>query len=140
LHLQEGQHAGGDSPLRLCAAAADGPAADAPEAAHVGDLMTPVVYSVTPETGAKEVVEGMLTLGVHRLFVIAEDGALVGVISSTDLLRQLHEPVTVSFEDVELLCADGDAGARAEAGLGRDSTEAVGTMPADPTAALVTPC
>jgi CBS domain-containing membrane protein len=69
----------------------------------VGDIMTRVIYSVTPKTPAKSVVDAMLALGIHRLFVADEQDRLVGVISSIDILRQLHEPTTVSFEAVERL-------------------------------------
>jgi CBS domain-containing protein len=55
----------------------------------VRDLMTPVVFSVTPETPVRRVVEEMLALKVHRLFVVGGDGVLVGVISALDVLRNL---------------------------------------------------
>jgi len=48
----------------------------------VADVMTPAVFSVTPETPAAEVVERMLGLNVHQLYVVDEGGALVGVIIS----------------------------------------------------------
>jgi CBS domain-containing membrane protein len=55
----------------------------------VRDLMTPVVFSVRPGTPARQVIEEMLHLRVHRLFVIDADGVLVGVISMSDVLRNL---------------------------------------------------
>jgi CBS domain-containing protein len=55
----------------------------------VHDVMTPVVFSVRPETAAREVIHEMLHLRVHRLFVIDHDGVLVGVIAMSDLLRHL---------------------------------------------------
>jgi CBS domain-containing protein len=55
----------------------------------VRDIMTPVVFSVTPETPVPTVVEEMLALKVHRLFVVGNDGVLVGVISALDVLRHL---------------------------------------------------
>jgi CBS domain-containing protein len=55
----------------------------------VRDLMTPVVFSVRPETPARQVIEQMLHLRVHRLFVIDKDGVLVGVVSMTDVMRRL---------------------------------------------------
>jgi CBS domain-containing protein len=58
--------------------------------ARVRDLMTPVVLSITPQASAARVVEEMLALNVHRLFVVDRGGVLVGVISSLDVLRQLH--------------------------------------------------
>src|SRR5262249_26130881 len=37
---------------------------------RVRDIMTPVVYAVTPDTPAREVIEHFRTLRVHRLFVV----------------------------------------------------------------------
>jgi len=55
----------------------------------VADVMTPAVFSVTPDAPAAEVVERMLGLKVHQLYVVDEGGALVGVISAMDVLRGL---------------------------------------------------
>jgi CBS domain-containing protein len=55
----------------------------------VQDVMTPVVFSVRPETPARQVIEEMLHLRVHRLFVIDHDDVLVGVIAMSDILRRL---------------------------------------------------
>jgi CBS domain-containing protein len=55
----------------------------------VNEIMTPVVFSVSPATPAQQVVQQMLSLRVHRLFVVDGDGVLIGVISATDLLRHL---------------------------------------------------
>jgi CBS domain-containing protein len=60
-----------------------------PDNARVRDIMTPVVFSVTPETSATRVVEDMAALNVHRLFVVDRGGVLVGVISALDVLRHL---------------------------------------------------
>jgi CBS domain-containing protein len=56
----------------------------------VRDVMTPVVLSVAPETPAGLVARQMVTLKVHRLFVIDHQGILVGVVSATDVLRGLQ--------------------------------------------------
>jgi CBS-domain-containing membrane protein len=56
----------------------------------VRDLMTPTVFSVKPDTPARQVVGELLTLKVHRLFVVDDSGALVGVISPYDILRHLE--------------------------------------------------
>jgi len=56
----------------------------------VRDIMTPAVFSVRLDTPAEKVVEQMMTLMVHRLYVVEEDGTLVGVISALDLLRHLQ--------------------------------------------------
>jgi CBS domain-containing protein len=60
-------------------------------ATTVRELMTPAVFSVTPSTPAGIVIEQLLALNVHRLFVIDAAGVLVGVISATDVLWHLHE-------------------------------------------------
>jgi CBS domain-containing protein len=56
----------------------------------VRDIMTPAVFSVAPTTPAAKVVEQMVALRVHRLYVVEEDGTLVGVISALDVLRHLR--------------------------------------------------
>jgi CBS domain-containing protein len=64
----------------------------APPAAmvRVRDLMTPSVFSVNPDTPSARVVEDLLALKVHRLFVVDALGVLVGVISAVDVLRHLR--------------------------------------------------
>jgi CBS domain-containing protein len=57
---------------------------------RVDDIMTPTVLCVAPETPARMVVDQLLRLNVHRLFVVDEGGVLVGVISAADVLRHLH--------------------------------------------------
>jgi CBS domain-containing protein len=52
--------------------------------------MTPAIFSVAPDTAASRVVEEMLALKVHRLFVVDSDGTLVGVITALDVLRHLR--------------------------------------------------
>jgi CBS-domain-containing membrane protein len=56
----------------------------------VREIMTPAVFGVRPTTPAAEVVEQMLTLDVHRLFVVDDSGVLVGVVTSMDVLRHLR--------------------------------------------------
>ena len=56
----------------------------------VRDIMTPILFTVALDASCKMVVEQMLSLKVHHLFVVDEDGALVGVISSLDILRHLR--------------------------------------------------
>jgi CBS domain-containing protein len=57
---------------------------------RVGDIMTPVVLSVRPDTPARRVVEDMVGYKVHRLFVVDDGGVLVGVISALDVLKRLR--------------------------------------------------
>jgi CBS-domain-containing membrane protein len=53
----------------------------------VADIMTPVVFSVTVDTPAKKVVQDLVDMKVHRLFVVDKGGILIGVISPLDVLR-----------------------------------------------------
>jgi CBS domain-containing protein len=69
-----------------------GARAGRPGHARVGDVMTPGVFCVRPETAAGKVVEKMTALRVRRLFVVGADGVLVGVISAFDVLRHLRPP------------------------------------------------
>ncbi len=62
---------------------------ESPDRTRVRDIMTPVVFSVTPESSAARVVKDMVALKVHRLFVVDPAGVLVGVISALDVLRHL---------------------------------------------------
>ncbi|HEX4589644.1 MAG TPA: CBS domain-containing protein [Gemmataceae bacterium] len=59
------------------------------ERTMVGDVMTPVVFSIRPDAPARQVIEELLHLRVHRLFVIDRDGVLIGVICMSDILRRL---------------------------------------------------
>jgi CBS domain-containing protein len=80
------------------------------DAVPVRDVMTPVVFSVFPEAPVRRVVEDMLALKVHRLFVVDRSGVLVGVVSTLDVLRFLHAerpaalqaPVERSWDDQSL--------------------------------------
>ena len=56
---------------------------------RVDELMTPAVFSTAPETPVHTVIEEMLALKVHRLFVVDHQGILIGVITALDVLRHL---------------------------------------------------
>jgi len=58
----------------------------------VREFMTPAVFCVAMDTPAWTVVEQMRDLCVHRLFVTDENGVLVGVITSMDVVRHLDCP------------------------------------------------
>jgi CBS domain-containing protein len=62
---------------------------DVSDVTRVCDVMTGAVFAVTPDTPAASVVEQLLALNVHRLFVVGNDGILTGVITTTDVLRHL---------------------------------------------------
>lgn len=54
----------------------------------VADLMNPEIYSVPEDASASEVARLMLDAHVHRVLVL-RDGAVVGIISTSDLLGLL---------------------------------------------------
>jgi CBS-domain-containing membrane protein len=58
--------------------------------ATAATLMTPTVFSVTPETPALDVIQDMLRSKVHHLFVIDPDGRIKGVVSACDVLQHLQ--------------------------------------------------
>lgn len=58
---------------------------------RVRDIMTPVVFQVPQDATVRRVMAEMVELNVHRLFVVDETGALVGVLTALDILRLLHE-------------------------------------------------
>jgi len=57
---------------------------------RVRDIMTPVIFSVSPETPVHTAIDDLLARKVHRLFVVGKDGVLIGVISALDVLRHLQ--------------------------------------------------
>jgi CBS domain-containing protein len=50
------------------------------------------VFCVHADTPAGKVVDKLLALNVRRLFVVDDEGVLVGVISAFDVLRVLARP------------------------------------------------
>ena len=52
--------------------------------------MTPTVFTVELHTPAAQVVEEMIGLNVHHLYVTDAAGVLVGVISALDVVRHLR--------------------------------------------------
>jgi CBS domain-containing protein len=59
----------------------------------VRDLMTPAVFSVAIDAPCVSVITEMRELNVHRLFVVDDNGILVGVISALDVLRRLDPEI-----------------------------------------------
>ncbi|MFI5211101.1 MAG: HPP family protein, partial [Gemmatimonadales bacterium] len=55
---------------------------------QVRDLMTPRPQTISPDATIREAAQRLLYLEVHRLFV-ERDGHLVGVISTSDLVREM---------------------------------------------------
>jgi predicted transcriptional regulator len=56
----------------------------------VAGIMTGFVFTVHETMPAAQVVQEMLAMKVHRLFVVDETGVMVGVISAIDVLRHLQ--------------------------------------------------
>ena len=56
------------------------------EETSVREIMTPRPYTVAPDEDVREAARQMLYADVHRLFV-AEGDRLVGVLSTTDIVR-----------------------------------------------------
>ena len=52
-------------------------------------MMTPAVFSVRLGTPAQQVIEQMVALNVHRLFVVDESDVVVGLVSALGVLRAL---------------------------------------------------
>ena len=65
-------------------------AEEEPDPTRVRDIMTPAVFSVSPETPAVKVIEQMAALGVHQLFVVDHDGILVGAIRGLHIIQRLR--------------------------------------------------
>ena len=59
------------------------------EPATAREVMTPAVFSVREETPARSVVEQLVALNVHHLFVTDRTGVVVGVISPFDVVKKL---------------------------------------------------
>lgn len=70
---------------------AGGPRPPMANRAHsVWEIMNPVLFSVAPTTEAHVLIDIMVTMNLHRLFVQGSDGRLVGVVSALDVLRHLY--------------------------------------------------
>jgi CBS domain-containing protein len=70
-------------------AAPEAEATPGAEQTYVRDLMTPAVFSISPDATAARVVEELVALNVQRLFIVGRDGIIVGVVTARDLLRHL---------------------------------------------------
>jgi CBS domain-containing protein len=59
---------------------------------RIRDIMTPTVFTVTPEMPIELAIKEMLAHKVHHLCVVDRFGVLVGIISPLDILRDLVSP------------------------------------------------
>ena len=57
---------------------------------QVAEVMTRSLHTVSADDGVREAARAMLDARVHRLLVV-EDGALLGVISTTDVMEAVAE-------------------------------------------------
>jgi CBS domain-containing protein len=75
------------------------------EAAVVADAMTHVVYAVRATDSAWAAVHLMLRENIHRVVVVDDRGALVGIVVPTDVLRALvnEDDAGVAFVDLRKL-------------------------------------
>lgn len=62
---------------------------DTSDLTPVSELMTPIVFTARPDDSARKVMEQMVALNVHRLFVVDSAEVLIGVITPLDVLRKL---------------------------------------------------
>jgi IMP dehydrogenase len=53
--------------------------------------MTTSVVSLAPGSAVREAAQLMVATGVHRILVVDEGGELVGLVSSSDLVRAVSE-------------------------------------------------
>ncbi|HEV8062630.1 MAG TPA: CBS domain-containing protein [Gemmataceae bacterium] len=60
----------------------------------VSSVMTPVIFSVAPESSLRKVMHELVSLQIHRVFVVDNDGVLVGVISANDVLKGILQAAT----------------------------------------------
>jgi CBS domain-containing protein len=60
------------------------------DAVLVKDIMTPVSFSVPPDTPLPELCEFLMKGRIHRA-VVVEDGRLVGIVTSVDVLKAVAE-------------------------------------------------
>lgn len=59
---------------------------------EVGDIMTPIVFSVAESAPVKEVAELMMKEHLHRIFVKKEE-TITGIITTYDLLKIIVEEI-----------------------------------------------
>lgn len=59
--------------------------------ATVGSAMTTSVVSLPPGAAVQDAARIMLAAGIHRILVVDEDGDLVGLVSSSDIVRAVAE-------------------------------------------------
>ncbi len=56
---------------------------------HIGDVMTKNIETVRPTVQVRQAAQLFISGGFHSLLVTASDGELVGIVTSSDILRAL---------------------------------------------------
>jgi CBS domain-containing protein len=69
----------------------EGPEWNRLEENTVGEAMTTAICSLAPDASIKDAAMLMLTAGVHRILVVGEDEVLVGLVSTTDIMRAVAD-------------------------------------------------
>jgi CBS domain-containing protein len=67
-----------------------------------GDIMTTKIHSVHPDTEITALAKIFVERNVNAMPVVNDDGALVGIVTQTDLVEQdkpLHIPTVISLFD-----------------------------------------
>lgn len=54
------------------------------------DVMTPDVITISKDASVREATKRMLEARVHRLVVVDEDGTPLGILSTTDVVRDMR--------------------------------------------------
>jgi len=54
------------------------------------DVMTPHVVSILEDATVEEAAEKLLESNIHRLLVVGEDGVPLGILSTTDIIREMR--------------------------------------------------
>ena len=84
--LDRGTHAShGDRDIPL----PDGFELEDVDFARVEDIMTPTVFTIPKELRMPAIIQQMLDLDVHQLYVVDKNGLLIGVITTKDIVRYL---------------------------------------------------
>jgi len=59
-------------------------------AIHARDVMTENVISISEDATVEEAAKRLLESHIHRLLVVGEEGAPLGILSTTDIVREMR--------------------------------------------------
>ncbi len=59
-------------------------------AVHARDVMTTTVVSISEDASVKDAAEQLLENNIHRLLVVGEDDKPLGILSTTDIIREMR--------------------------------------------------